>query len=179
MLLIIAHKGFQPIEYGITRQWLEEAGIKVITASDQSGTAIAADNGEVKVDLVLEEVNVNDYDGIFFIGGSGAIEHLDNDRSYRIIHQVDRAHGKIYGAICISTRILAHAGVLEGRRVTGWDGDHKLDGILRDAGAEYVNMDVVVDRTIITAIGPKVAKEFGQAIIETLQNPYLEAEEGI
>ena len=75
-------------------------------------------------------------------------------------------------------KILAHAGVLDGRRVTGWDDDHKLAGILKDAGAEYVHVDVVVDRNIITATGPTVAKEFGQAIIETLQQPYIEVEEG-
>jgi len=180
VLLMIASKGFQPIEYGVPRQILEDENVKVLTVSDSKdklGNAISSDGSPAKVDLLLEDINVKDFDGIFIIGGPGAMEHLDNDRAYRIIHEIDREINKIYGAICISPRILANAGVLDDRRVTGWDQDKKLKDILNDAGATYVNEDVVIDRNLITATGPHAAQEFGEAILRglyklTIEKPY-------
>lgn len=178
VLLIVASHGFQPIEYGITRQVIEDEDIKVYTASDAAdklGNAISSDGSPVKIDYLLEDVNIEDFDGIFIIGGPGAMEHLDNERTYRIIEEVDRGLNKIYGAICISTRILAHAGVLDGRHVTGWDDDGKLKDILDDYGAKYLGeIGVVVDRNIITATGPKKAQEFGEAIVKALYPGKLE-----
>lgn len=177
VLFIIASKDFQPIEYGMPRQILQDEDIKVVTASDNKdklGNAISKDHSLVKVDLLLEDVNVKDFDGIFIIGGPGAMEHLDNDRTYRIIHEVDREINKIYGAICISTRILANAGVLDGRQVTGWNEDKKLKSILDENGAHYINEDVVVDRNLITATGPDAAQEFGDAILKGLYKPTIQ-----
>lgn len=171
VLFIIASRGFQPIEYGIPRQILESENIKVYTASDakdQLGNAISSDNSFVKVDYILEEVKVKDFDGIFIIGGPGAMEHLDNERTYRIIREIDKQINKIYGAICISPRILANAEVLDDRKVTGWDGDKQAKSYLEDAGAQYINEAVVVDRNIITANGPKSAQDFAKAILEAL-----------
>lgn len=168
VLFIVSSRGFQPIEYGIPRQILEDEDIQVFTSSDKSGTAISSDGSPIKVDFVLEDVNVQDFDGVFIIGGPGAMEHLDNDRTYRIIHEIDRKVDAIYGAICISTRILAHADVLEARRVTGWDGDHKIQGILSDYKAHYIAEPVIIDRNIITAKGPDAAQEFGEAIRDAL-----------
>lgn len=170
VLLVVAYQGFQPVEYGVTRQLLEDARIDVVVASDKEGVAVASDGSTVDVRYILEDVIVSDYDAIFFIGGSGAMDHLDNDRSYRIIREADRV-ALIYGGICIATRILANAGVLEWRRVTGWDNDNKLQAILDAAGATYVKTGVVIDNNVITAVGPSHAEDFGQAIIEVLNKP--------
>ena len=75
---------------------------------------------------------------------------------------------KLWGAICISPRILAHANLLDHRNVTGWDDDHKLVNIFKNAGANYINTSVVIDHNLITANGPKAAKEFGTAIVKAL-----------
>ena len=179
VLLVIASKGFQPIEYGVTREILESEDIKVETASDAKdllGNAISSDKQPVKVDYLLLDVNVDHYDGLFIIGGPGAMEHLDNANMYRLIREMDRRFNKIYGAICISTRILANADVLQDRKVTGWDKDNELASILKDVGAQYIrDQDVVVDDNIITATGPDVAQEFAQAILKTLYNRPVES----
>lgn len=168
VLLIIAHRGFQPVEYGTPRQVLTAAGIQVVTASNILGTAVSSMTNEpARVDVVLDEVKIDDYDGMFFIGGPGALANLDNEKSYRIISEVS-ASGKIWGAICISPRILAAAGVLENKKATGWDGDNELVGILAKAGAEYVRKPVVVDGNLITGNGPEAAEEWGTAIARAL-----------
>lgn len=169
VLLVVAHKGFQPVEYGMPKKVLTAAGITVVTASDQGGQAASAISGErAAVDITLDQAQVSDYDGVFFVGGPGALEHLDNHESYRIIRTA-AASGKPWGAICISPRILAHAGVLKNKTATGWDGDGKLGSILETVGATYVPEPVVTDGTLITAQGPVAATEFGKAIAAALQ----------
>lgn len=165
--LVIASEGYQQTEYSVPKHVIEAAGIAVITVSDKSGTALAKDTTSTHIDLTLDEINISDYDGIFFIGGPGALDHLDNPTSNRIINEAVRMK-KIVGAICISTRILAKAGVLTGKKATGWDGDDALEDIYKNLNVTYVPKDVVVDSRIITAVGPKAAQEFGQEILRLL-----------
>lgn len=169
ILFVIAHTDFQPIEFNNSQEEVKRAGYHVVVASDQSGEAVASDKKtRVKVDVVLSQVKVADYAGIFIIGGPGALEHLDGADTHRIIKEI-AAKKKPFGAICISTRILAHAGVLKGKKATGWDGDKLLEGILKKAGALYQTQPVVIDETLITATGPDAAHEFGKAIVSLLR----------
>lgn len=167
VLLIVAHIGFQSVEYGATKKALEDAGIQVTTGSNVPGLATSKTGEKIMTDVVLDEVKVREYDGIFFIGGPGALDNLNVEESYGIIHEAI-ALGKLWGAICIAPRILAEAGVLEGKKVTGWNGDSDLPRILEKAGAIYVADHVVVDDKLITADGPDAAEEFGKAILSKL-----------
>lgn len=168
VLLIIAHSGFKLVEYMACKKVLTDAGIQVVTASNLPGVAVSSvTNNEAVADLILDDVNVADYDGIFFIGGPGALANLDNEKSYRIIREV-AASEKIWGAVCISPRILAAAGVLKNKKITGWDKDNKLAGILEKVDAEYIRKPVVVDENLITGNGPEAAEEWGTAIARAL-----------
>lgn len=170
VLLIIASQGYQPMEYGQPKKILETHGIKVVTASNKPGTAIAKDGTRAHVDITTDKVKVEDYSGIFLIGGSGALENLDNETTYKIVQQAKEL-GKPFGSICISTRILAHAGVINSKKVTGWNGDNELDAILKDSGAIYIKKTCVLDASsgnIITAVDPSCAQEFGKKILEVL-----------
>jgi putative intracellular protease/amidase len=169
VLFIVAHQGYQPIEYNEPKKIVEDAGFTVITASNKPGTATDSEGGTSHVDLPLAKVKVTDYDGIFFIGGPGALEHLDNEESYRIIKQAALRHLPL-GAICISTRILAKAGALTRKRATGWNGDNELEKIYEMYDVIYLPEPVVVMENVITATGPTAAKTFGQEIISLLHN---------
>lgn len=168
ILFVVSHQGYQPVEYSVPKKLLEQAGFRVVTASNQPGIATATDESTTPVDLLVQDALSTDYDGIFFIGGSGALENLDNQTSYQLIANAIEQK-KVVGAICISTRILAAAKVLKGKRATGWNGDNALGGIYKEYDVQYVPKDVVVDGTIITATGPAVAREFGEQIITLLQ----------
>lgn len=167
ILLVIASQNFQPVEYGTTRDVLESSGVEVVVASDKPGEAIATDNTKVKVDVVLDKVDVRNYDGVFFIGGGGALEYLDNQESNRILNEAV-VHQIPYGAICISPRILAKANVLTGKKATGWDMDDELADIFARNNVEYIREPVVVDGTVVTANGPGAAEEFGRRIAEVV-----------
>jgi len=174
ILLVVAHEGFQPLEYSVPKNILSAADFEVKTASDLEGVAISAINQTaVKVDLALKNVVVSDYEGIFFIGGPRALEFLDNETSYWVIRETAKT-SRVWGAICISPRILVAAGVLSGKKVTGWDGDGELADILKKADAIYVPSPVVIDGNLITANGPAAAEEFGQAIVKLLNYGNLE-----
>jgi len=169
VLFVIAHKGYQPIEYAEPKKILEDAGFTVITASDQPGDATDKDGGTTHVDLTLPEVQVQDYDGIFFIGGPGSLDHLDNPQSYKILKEAAEKHMPL-GAICLATRVLAHADVLTRKRATGWNGDNKLEEIYEAYNVLYMPEPVVVEENIITAVGATAAKTFGQEIVAVLHN---------
>ena len=86
VVLIIASEGYQPKEYGEPKRILRGAGFEVFTASDTLGMARAAYDGSVtQIDILVESINVEDYDGLFFIGGPGALEHLDNEVSHALL----------------------------------------------------------------------------------------------
>ncbi len=170
VLLVVAFEGYQQVEYNEPKKLLTQVGFQVITASNKSGAAIAKDGSTTEVDVVLNKIKIDEYEGIFFIGGPGALVHLDNETSYAILQKSFQTNTPI-GAICISTRILAKSGVLKGKRATGWNEDGQLEDIYKECDVEYVaKEEVVVDDGIVTATGPKVAKEFGEEIIGLLQN---------
>ena len=166
---IIAFKDFRDEEYFVPKEILETAGAEVKTASNQMGTAIGADGGELEVDLLVSEINPADFDAIVFIGGPGCLENLDNENSYKVAKDTV-SQNKILASICISPTILAKAGVLKGKKATVWTSpmDKSAARILEDNGAIYQDKDVVVDGKIITGNGPGAAEEFGQAIVKAL-----------
>ncbi len=180
ILLVVAHQGYNPIEYGVPKKILEDAGYTVVTASNADGVALADDSFSmpdstsenvlsIPIDILISKVPVGNYDGIFFIGGPGALECLDNEASYALIKTAYNAK-KIIGAICIATRILARADVLKGKQATGWNGDGQLAHVYQAHDVRYVNQAVAFDDTILTAADPSAAQEFGEQIVAILQN---------
>ncbi len=170
VLLIIASEGFEPTEYHDTKKVIAAAGFPVVTASDKLGSAIGKDGSKVPVEISLDQVDPNNYAGIFFIGGPGALEHLDNNTSYKIAQETF-FQNKPIGAICISTRILAKSGVLHDKDATGWNEDGELDKIFAENNVHYLPEEkVVVESNVITATDPSVATDFGTHIVELLQN---------
>jgi protease I len=167
--IIVAFRDFRDEEYFTPKEILEEAGAEVKTASNQKGRALGADGGEVNVDLLVSEINPADFSALVFIGGPGCLKALDNEESYKVARETV-AKNKVLAAICISPVVLAKAGVLKGKKATVWSSsmDRGPVKILEENGAEYLENPVVVDGKLITASGPRAAKEFGKEIIEVL-----------
>ncbi|MBW2995753.1 DJ-1/PfpI family protein [Candidatus Woesearchaeota archaeon] len=169
VLLVVAQTDFQPMEYEDTRAELEKAGVSVEVASFEVGEAIGADGSKAEVDVAIKDVNVEDYDAVALIGGSGAGKQLvGNEEVIKLVQDFDNSE-KIVAAICVSPLVLAEARLLKDREATVWNGDGLQAEKLSAQGAKYVEKDVVVDSRIITANGPPAAKEFGRTIAEALK----------
>ncbi len=162
-LFIIASRDFRDEEYFIPRDILISSDFEITTGGDKVGMAIGSDGGEVEIEIDIDEVKVREFDVLIFIGGSGCLKYLDNERSYKVIKEA-YSMGVVLAAICISPIILAKAGVL--KKATVWTGpmDNSAVKILENFGVVFENEDVVVDGKIITANGPSSAEEFGRAV---------------
>jgi protease I len=171
-LFIIAQENYQDHEYAAPKKILEDAGVEVITASKQAGICKGSFGSTTEATAVLSNVNVDDYDAIVFVGGSGAVAY-QHDVQAHLTAQEAINHNKILTAICIGPAILAHAGVLEGKKATIWNGDNQQAKILTDHGATFTDEDVTVDGNIITANGPPTAEKFGKAILDKLNSERL------
>jgi protease I len=168
ILMIIAQRGFQPIEYKDTKEELQKGGFKVITASVTTNDAIGKDGTRVKPDIAVKDSEVDDYDAVVVIGGPGALSLGEHKEIIDLLNDANDK-GKIIAAICIAPVILAENGLLHGKKATVWNGDGEQEEILRNNGAEFVNEAVVQDGRIITANGPMASKEFGRAIARALR----------
>lgn len=171
VLFVIAKEGFRDVEFLTPARVVKEAGRDVYVASNAAAgeTARGADGAEVKVDYDLSEVAADDFNMIVFVGGPGALQNLDNEKSYKLARETVVLQ-KPLAAICVAPVILAKAGVLRGVKATVWSSvrDKSSIEILRNAGADYAEQAVVVDGSIITANGPGAAEEFGKTLIKLL-----------
>ncbi len=169
-VIVIAFQGFQDFEYSETRRVLEEANIKTIIASSLKGEAQGKMGQKVKVDMIVDEIILEEFDTLVFIGGPGALEYVDDSSVHQLIQQAVN-QGKILAAICIAPEILAKAGILKEKKATVWSSliDRTPVEFLENEGAEYVEKSVVIDGKIITGNGSAASTEFGQKIVEALR----------
>jgi protease I len=112
---------------------------------------------------LLSDVHASDYDAIVVVG---AFDLDPDDPEVHRIAQEAAAEGKVLAAICVAPITLAKAGVLEGKRVTGYI---MVRHDLETAGATYTMSSVERDGFIITAIGPNASSEFGEVIAAALE----------
>lgn len=167
--MLIAFRDFRDAEYFAPKRVLERAGAEIKTASNKMGLALGAEGGDVRVDFLIKDLNPAEFDAIVFVGGSGCLGALDNEDSYRLAKEAV-SQNKVLAAICVSSVILAKADVLKGKRATVWssEADKQPIKILIENGAIYIPRPVITDGKIITAEGPTVAEEFGEAIVKVL-----------
>jgi len=169
ILIVIAFNNFQDEEYSMSEYLFYIAGGKSKVASTQLGEATGVNGTKVQVNFLINEVNLDEFDAVVFIGGSGALGDLDNENSYKLIRDAV-AKDKVVSAICISPVILAKAGVLSGKKATVWTSvsDTSAIDILEQNGAIYENKSVVADGKIITGSGPEASEEFAMNVIEVV-----------
>lgn len=165
ILMVIAPQNFRDEEYLEPRQALESGGVEVKVASLISGAAKGAGGTLASIDLLVEEARPEDFDGVLFVGGQGMAGLVGDERLTNLARAFFKA-GKLVSAICIAPMILAKADLLKNKKATVWSGAAED---LKNQGANYQGEGVFVDGQIITGSGPKVAREFGEKILEMLK----------
>ncbi|MFH1230646.1 MAG: DJ-1/PfpI family protein, partial [Planctomycetota bacterium] len=115
--------------------------------------------------MLIKDVNVDDWDIVVFVGGVGAKEYYDDKVAHKIATETVKQN-KVLGAICLAPVILANAGVLNGKNATVWKDEKEL---LIKKGVNYSEKDIEVDGKIITASGPTFAAEFAEQILKVFK----------
>jgi len=163
-LFIIAAKDFQEQEFSRPFSALSREGVAVTVASTVKGQAIGTDGSKARVDLLLADARVEDFDVIVFIGGPGAAQYVDDPLAHALAQDAVKKK-KLVAAICMGPLILAKAGILKGKKATVFP---TLSEPLKQAGAKYSAKPVERDGRIITADGPDSAAAFGNEIVKAL-----------
>lgn len=162
---IIAKNKFHDEELLVPKSIFEEAGYEVTIFSSSLGKAKGMLGAVVSVDNVITELNPKEYDAVIFVGGVGSSEYWDNERAHQVARDTLANH-RVLAAICIAPVTLAKAGVLNGKQATVWSSEKAK---LKREGAIYTGAGVEVSGNIVTANGPRSAREFAEAILGLLK----------
>ena len=169
-IVILATDGFEKSELMVPLEKLREKGATVDVASIKEGEIKSWDKtdwGEtVPVDKQADAVRVEDYDAIVIPGGQINPDLLRvNDSAVRLVRDFVKS-GKPVAAICHGPWLLVEADALKGRRATSY---HSIKTDVKNAGAEWLDEEVVVDEGIITSRSPKDLDAFVGKIVEEVQ----------
>ena len=164
-VLVPLAPGFEELEAVTVVDLLRRAGVEVVTAGLADGPVRASRGVVVVPDTTLDRVADDDFDMIALPGGLPGADHLNADpRIHRILRRTAAAGGYA-AAICAAPKVLAGAGLLDGRKATGYPG--VLDR-LNLPRTELLQRAVVTDGRIVTSRGPGTAMDFALELIERL-----------
>jgi 4-methyl-5(b-hydroxyethyl)-thiazole monophosphate biosynthesis len=164
-VLVPLAPGFEELEAVTIVDLLRRAGIEVVTAGLAEGPVRASRGVVVVPDTTLDRVVDDAFDMIALPGGLPGADHLDADpRIHRILQRIAAAGGYA-AAICAAPKVLAGAGLLDGRQATGYPGVLDRMGLPR---TELLQRAVVTDGRIVTSRGPGTAMDFALELIERL-----------
>jgi protease I len=167
-IAILATDGFEQSELMEPRKALEAAGAQTEVISPNSGKIKGwnhTDWGEtVKVDKTLDNANAFEYDALILPGGVMNPDRLRMEpKAVNFVKQFVSS-GKTVAAICHGPWTLLETGALHGKTVTSWP---SLKTDLKNAGAKWVDKEVVTDGQFITSRKPDDIPAFNRALIES------------
>jgi protease I len=164
---LVAPEGIEQVE--LTDPWaaVENAGGSPKLLSIESGEVQAyhqLDKGDTfAVDAVVGDADPASYDGLVLPGGVANPDALRMDEDAVSFVKEFVGAGKPVAAICHAPWTLAEADVVRGRRMTSWP---SLQTDLRNAGADWVDEEVVVDGNLVTSRKPDDLPAFNEAMLE-------------
>jgi deglycase len=164
---LMANEGVEEVELTKPLEAVREAGAEAELLAPEAGEIQAfnhLDKAETfDVDRTVGEADPSEFDGLVLPGG---VANPDNLRTHADAVSFVReffAAGKPVGVICHGPWTLIEADVVKGRRVTSWP---SLETDLRNAGAEWVDEEVVTDNGLVTSRKPDDLPAFDAKIVE-------------
>jgi protease I len=161
--------GFEQVELTKPRTALEDAGAEVDIVAPASGRVRAWNRrewgDEFEIDVSLANARPEDYDALVLPGGVMSPDKLRmNEGAVRFVRAFFDAN-KPVAAICHGPWTLIDAGVVEGRELTSYP---SLRKDLENAGARWVNREVVVDNGLVTSRDPNDLPAFNRKMVEEI-----------
>lgn len=166
ILYVIAYKNFQDEEYFETKKIFEKNEYKTKVSSSIIGEGQGKLGSSVNIELLFSEVDAMEFDAIIFVGGLGSIALWDDWRAQGLA-KLFLDNKKIVAGIGSGVVIMANAGILKNIDAACQPAD---ESHVRHGGANISAEKITVSGNIITAEGPKSAKEFANSLIDALKN---------
>src|SRR5437016_5140307 len=170
---ILVADGFEQVELTEPKKALEQAGAQTQIVSPKSGQVKGWNHTEwgdkFKVDIALDQADPDQFDALLLPGGVMNPDKLRMDEKAVQFVQAFVTAGKPIAAICHGPWTLIEAGAVNGRQMTSYP---SLKTDLKNAGARWVDQEVVVDNGLVTSRKPddlpafnrKMIEEFGEGI---------------
>lgn len=166
-IALLATDGFEDSELTKPLEAVRAAGATVVIISNKTGTITGKDGTTIDVDTTVDDVSIDDYDGLLLPGGVANPDIMRMNKTAVAFVRAFFDQHKPVAAICHAPWLLIEADVVSGRRLTSWP---SLRTDIINAGGEWVNESVVVDEGLVTSRNPddlpdfcaKAVEEFGE-----------------
>lgn len=170
-IAVIADDGFHEVELLGPVWYFKALGAQIDIVAPRYTPSLEKDHilavqylqpvGWVKVDRTADQIEVGDYDAVFIPGGEWNSDSLRYDRDVtRYIRDFNQS-GKLIAAVCHAPVVLTSAGILPGRRLTGY---WNIQVELKNAGGIVLEEPVVIDGNLITSRHPIDVADFSRAV---------------
>lgn len=164
-VLVPLAQGCEELEAVTIIDLLRRAEIEVVTAGLDEQPVTASRGVRLIPDTTLDAVLDQDFAMIVLPGGLPGAEHLEQDARIQQLLKRFADEGRYIAAICAAPKILATAGLLDGKAATSYPGC--LDA-RQSPAVQISNQSVVIDEKVITSRGPGTAMDFALELIAQL-----------
>jgi protease I len=166
---ILTENGFEEIELTSPMKAMKDAGATVEIVSPQKEKVRAWDHDhwsiDLKVDVPLNEANVDDYDALLIPGGVINPDHMRTNPDCVDFAQQFLEEQKPVAAICHGPQLLIETGMLRGKNMTSFP---SIRSDIENAGAHWLDIEVVTDKGLTTSRSPEDLEAFNRRIIEQI-----------
>jgi protease I len=159
-------KNYEDSEMKNPYEEIKQAGHVVTVVGKEKGLEIEGKKGTVSytTDVSINDVSASDFDAVVIPGGSSPEDIRVNDGVVQFVKELNE-QGKVIAGICHGAQVMISADILRGKQTTCVVGVR--DDVI-NAGADYVDQEVVVDDNIITSRTPKDEPAFIREILKQL-----------
>ena len=162
-VVIITATGFQDEEVVYPYYRLMEAGFQVEVATPGGEVVYGKYGLPARATMDTKDLNEADFEFVILPGGHEAPDRVRQVKEVLVFVKAMYDKGKVVGAICHGPWICISAGIVKGKKTTSYIG---MADDLRNAGAEYVEADVVIDGNLVTSPHYKNNGDFMKAVLE-------------
>jgi protease I len=170
-IAILSEDGFEQVELTSPKEALEDAGAKVDIISPKSGKIKGWDKTdwgkELKVDVDINEADVDSYDALVLPGGVMNPDKLRQNKDAVFFVKQFISTGKPIAAICHGPQTLIETGMISGKQMTSFP---SLQTDMKNAGVNWVDEEMVHDGQFITSRKPADLKAFNAELIKELSD---------
>ncbi len=166
-IAVLINDLFEDVEYTKPVEAFKKAGHNIVHVGLQKESTVHGKKKQtpVTIDAAFDEVTADDFDAFFIPGGYSPDKLRVHHSAVDFISQAVNQEKPVF-LICHAPQLLITADVLQNRQLTGWK---SIKQDIKNAGATYIDKEVVIDHNLISSRSPKDLPAFIQASLTKLK----------